>query len=352
MGESETSIRPIKLDLAIIFGFLGGFQLFVTSMLNWIHMSPEHYFLELFPLSVSFGIIVLLGAILLLKDYYSYGGVIILCASIPSLILTSLFHFISGYGEDVIAGALCAMMGGIFALISARKISEPSFSLAHTEPSTRLASIAQEVKSRILRIIGFFIPFVQQIPAFGIYLGLMTAPLIIFLIALFSQFPVNFIEALERIAYDSQRSWGLIFANIITISGFILFLSSLLYLFIKRKQGIIKSGPYRFMRHPQYLGLLLMTLGLTAWSFYILSTYWGVGWLSSPETIALWFAIFAAYLVLAIIEESYLTRTFGEQYITYKMRVPFLLPLKKPTRIDIPLAIMILSLLLFGLIQL
>jgi protein-S-isoprenylcysteine O-methyltransferase Ste14 len=115
---------------------------------------------------------------------------------------------------------------------------------------------------------------------------------------------------------------------------------------------LVTTGPYRFIRHPQYTGFLLFTLGLTAWSYWLLSVTFGVGWLTAEGTIALWYAELCAYIILALIEDAYLSKQFGDQYAAYKRKVPSFLPLGRASRLDLLLSVAVFSLVLFGVIQL
>ena len=209
-------------------------------------------------------------------------------------------------------------------------------------------SIAQKLRSVLLRISGYLIPLVQQIPPLGVYTGLMTLPVISYLVLLFSNFPASIIEALQSFFLMSLFSLG----TIVSIFGFLIALYSTIYLRMHKKDRLVTTGPYRYVRHPQYTGLLLMTIGLTGWSYWILTHTFGVGWLTPEGTIGLWYAELGAYVVLALVEESYLSKEFGNGYATYKSNVPFFIPFGKASRYDIPLSILTLSLILFGVLVL
>jgi protein-S-isoprenylcysteine O-methyltransferase Ste14 len=213
-------------------------------------------------------------------------------------------------------------------------------------------SIGQKVRSAVLTVSGYVIPLVQQIPPLGVYAGLMTLPVILYLVALFSQLPLSFIDAFRAFLEGTVRSPGALLTNAMIVVGLVLVLCSAIYLQWHRKQGLVTTGPYRFIRHPQYTGFLLFTLGLTAWSYWLLSVTFGIGWLTREGTIVLWYAELCVYIVLALIEDSYLSKQFGDGYAAYKRRVPFFLPLGRASRLDILLSITVLSLILFGTIQL
>jgi len=76
---------------------------------------------------------------------------------------------------------------------------------------------------------------------------------------------------------------------------------------------VVKTGAYGRVRHPMYLGILLIYLG------FVLST---LSWIS----FALWVGIFIIYDYLASYEEKNLIRIFGKAYVDYQKRVPKWIP--------------------------
>ena len=108
------------------------------------------------------------------------------------------------------------------------------------------------------------------------------------------------------------------------------------------------------VRNPQYLGMILFTLGLTSWSYYELTQFFGTGFLNPSQTVGVWFAELFAYILLAYIEELYLSKHYGESFINYRKQVPLLIPLLRTNRkiLDILVSIIIPAVLLFALISL
>lgn len=212
--------------------------------------------------------------------------------------------------------------------------------------------ITYKIRSALLKTSGYLIPLLQQIPALGVYVGLMTLPVLLYLIVLFSQYPFNFVVVLVSFFQMSLLSVGSLIANIMVIGGFVLVLYSAIYLHRHKHEGLVTTGPYRYIRHPQYTGFLLLTLGLTSLSYWLLANTFGIGWLTKEATIALWFVQFGAYIALSLIEDSYLSKEIGEEYTVYKKSVPFLLPYGRSTRFDIPVTIGAMSLLLVVIILL
>jgi protein-S-isoprenylcysteine O-methyltransferase Ste14 len=78
---------------------------------------------------------------------------------------------------------------------------------------------------------------------------------------------------------------------------------------------VIDSGVYSHVRHPMYLGLMLILLGFSITTVSILSLF-------------VWIAMFLFLDRMAAYEEHDLTRILGQQYVDYRKRVPKWLPYK------------------------
>lgn len=79
------------------------------------------------------------------------------------------------------------------------------------------------------------------------------------------------------------------------------------------KGALVTDGPYAWVRHPQYTGLFLITIGmLVQWPTII--------------TAATWPVLMAVYYRLARREERDAEAAFGDAYRTYKARVPMFVP--------------------------
>ena len=75
-------------------------------------------------------------------------------------------------------------------------------------------------------------------------------------------------------------------------------------------EGIVTTGVFSKMRHPMYLSLILMYLGL--------AMVWGIVWMLLPALL------FSTLTVLTTIqEEAFLLRRFGHQYGEYMQAVPW-----------------------------
>jgi len=200
----------------------------------------------------------------------------------------------------------------------------------------------ERIRSGFLKVAGYFVPLVQSLPA---WTGLMTLPFAGYLILVFTNLPVN----LPRALFDFFAPFPIL-EKVCVIIGLFILVYSAAYLITKRKGGLVTSGPYRLVRHPQYLGMILLTLGLTSWSVWILNNTFGIGFLSPSQTIGVWFIELFAYVLLAYIEEQHLARNY-DSFENYKSQVPFFIPFLKTNRegLDILISILIPAFLLFGL---
>lgn len=101
-------------------------------------------------------------------------------------------------------------------------------------------------------------------------------------------------------------------------AGLIIYSISLFQLLSHNRKGrtLFTRGFYGVVRHPQYLGIILWTLGF-AISGWRLINYMA------------WLTLSYLYLVLAEYEESELEKTFGQEYLEYKSKVPFITPYLK-----------------------
>ncbi|MFX0061921.1 MAG: methyltransferase family protein [Candidatus Hermodarchaeota archaeon] len=207
-------------------------------------------------------------------------------------------------------------------------------------------SLFLRLRSEILKILGYLVPVFQSMPSLGVWIGVMTVPLISYLVILIISFPVSFPSAIEYFFTNWFSPW-----YAITIIGCLILIYCILYKYIRKKEGFVRTGPYRWVRHPQYLAIILSTIGLTAWSYWLTYTD-GPVFLGPSGTIVLWFVQLFAYVLIAKIEEIHLSSTFKEAYKDYRNQVPYLIPFLRTSReyIDIIVSILLLACLLFGFI--
>lgn len=116
--------------------------------------------------------------------------------------------------------------------------------------------------------------------------------------------------------------WGMYIGFALNLLGGLLILSGwrgIYRSYWSRGEGegeLVTDGIYKYVRHPQYLGFALMTLGLL------------VHWATIP-LLAMWPLLVLQYYRLARKEEEQMEEEFGDEYRAYRKRVPMFIPLPK-----------------------
>jgi protein-S-isoprenylcysteine O-methyltransferase Ste14 len=101
-------------------------------------------------------------------------------------------------------------------------------------------------------------------------------------------------------------------SNMIVLAGIFLIVFGWSRIFGAKDQ-LVTTGIYGRVRHPQYLGFLLLTLGIN----FLWPTF---------STLILWPILALLYYRLAREEEKEIEKKFGEDYREYKNTVPMFIP--------------------------
>ncbi|SJZ78524.1 methyltransferase family protein [Selenihalanaerobacter shriftii] len=81
----------------------------------------------------------------------------------------------------------------------------------------------------------------------------------------------------------------------------------------RSKGGLVTSGIYKYIRHPQYLGIFLLTIGMM------------IQW-PTISTLVMWPILMRSYYKLAKREEKEVLNEFGEEYVEYIKETPAFFP--------------------------
>ncbi|MEM3715627.1 MAG: methyltransferase [Candidatus Bathyarchaeia archaeon] len=122
----------------------------------------------------------------------------------------------------------------------------------------------------------------------------------------------------ENVFLPSLFRWGVVDLSLLA-AGLVFFLAAFIFWLINlsRGGGLITSGVYGVVRHPQYLGIILLTLGVTIRTL-------------RPASLIAWITLLTVYLILASLEEKNLLKIYGEKYVEYSKRTAFIIPYLKP----------------------
>ncbi|OGP29623.1 MAG: isoprenylcysteine carboxyl methyltransferase [Deltaproteobacteria bacterium GWC2_42_11] len=161
--------------------------------------------------------------------------------------------------------------------------------------------------------IAFFVALFTEMYGFPLTIYILTG-------ILGSQYP-----ALNPFSHASGHLWLTFFgggaammtvihiiSNGLTLIGFVIMWNGW-KLIHGAKGGLVKDGPYAYVRHPQYSGLFLIMIGML------------IQW---PTVItALMFPVLVfVYYRLSKREEVEMLKTFGDEYKQYMEKVPMFIP--------------------------
>ena len=176
--------------------------------------------------------------------------------------------------------------------------------------------------------IAVFLAFLALIPvrlrrnwrSHGIYAA--------FIISLFAEmfgFPLSvyFLSGILAMPLLEKDFMFYMYAIGMPVGSLVTFLGVLLIILgwreIYRAKGqLVTRGVYAYLRHPQYLGIILVTGG------------WLIHWPTIPE-IVLWPLLLILYFRLSKREDQYLAERFGKQYSEYAEKIPMLIPRRSGT---------------------
>jgi protein-S-isoprenylcysteine O-methyltransferase Ste14 len=128
------------------------------------------------------------------------------------------------------------------------------------------------------------------------------------------------LRSLDGLLWPHTLTIGL-FADALALAGLVVMLWARVTLgrnwsagvVLKEDHALVTSGPYRFVRHPIYSGLMLLALGWAVWRGRV-GGFWGLALL----VVLFW--------VKARSEEALMIEHFGDAYVQYKTRVKALIP--------------------------
>ncbi|MFX1589883.1 MAG: methyltransferase family protein [Promethearchaeota archaeon] len=183
--------------------------------------------------------------------------------------------------------------------------------------------VRDKISSIFTSILSILIPIFQYVPATAIWFGIMSIPLFTYLMFFFLN-PQIIISDIWFL-FSSHEIY-------IILIGFSFYLYSLIYQLTHRKQ-LIRTGPYKYVRHPQYIALIIMTFGMTLIVFHtspIINFNLSID--SFTFIFIIWIAEVIAYIILAKIEDYSLKAKYRDEYIDYANNVSLMIPFLKLKR--------------------
>jgi protein-S-isoprenylcysteine O-methyltransferase Ste14 len=184
-------------------------------------------------------------------------------------------------------------------------------------------SLKIKLNSILTTISSFLIPVIQYVPCTAIWFGIMSVPLIYYLIFFFHN-PAILISDIAFL-FSSYEIY-------IILIGLVIYIYTLIYQINHRKE-LIQTGPYKYVRHPQYIAIIITTFGMTL-SVFQTSPIISSNLIFDAFTIIflLWIGEVLAYIILAKIEEFALKAKYRDKYLEYVNNVSFMIPFLKLRR--------------------
>jgi protein-S-isoprenylcysteine O-methyltransferase Ste14 len=193
-------------------------------------------------------------------------------------------------------------------------------------------SFAKPQSPRDWRSFGAFSAFIV-----ALFTEMYGFPLTIYLLAgwIQTRYP-----GLDVLSHDAGHLWSTVFgltgdphfgvlhilSNLLIAGGFILLSMAWRILHAAQRQhSLATSGPYAYVRHPQYVGFLTIMFGfLLQWPTVL--------------TVLMFPLLVIMYVRLAHVEENEARRAFGEQYERYAAITPGWVPRFGGTHANAPTA--------------
>ncbi len=127
--------------------------------------------------------------------------------------------------------------------------------------------------------------------------------------------------------YDASIAFSVFMVGaVISVVGLGLFLWALFEMAKRKREGfgLVTTGPYARVRHPQHLGILMFLLPFALTFKYISSYNMGM----RPGDILSWSLMAFMLLAVADWEEFKVAREYGMLYDEYRNTTPFIMPIK------------------------
>jgi protein-S-isoprenylcysteine O-methyltransferase Ste14 len=191
---------------------------------------------------------------------------------------------------------------------------------------------AMAINASVFCLFILFLPFRGQIEwrskgmLAAFFLALFTemfgVPLLIFLLyplgADIRLWDTVGLGQIKESAYYFSNMWPTRAVGVwMTLTGMLLVFFG--WMKIHKSRGLVTSGIYKYIRHPQYTGIFLI---ITGWMFR---------WLN-PLTLVMYPILLILYYKLARKEEKQVLKEYGDAYLIYKESTPMFFPIKRPSR--------------------
>ena len=190
-------------------------------------------------------------------------------------------------------------------------------------------NVSQKIRHLFEALLTVLLFGMQTIFDMGVWMGIMSMPVLPYVwLALTDSNYANAVWFNVEFMLFSKEIWV---GRIIAFIGVAMLLTaSAQFLWSRYKRvELIQSGLYSRIRHPQFMGIIIVTIGLTV----MVATNADYFPRTQFQDMGVWLLQILGYVAIAKYEDWSLLKKFGERYRHYRQRVPFLFPIKNPKRI-------------------
>ena len=171
-----------------------------------------------------------------------------------------------------------------------------------------MSSVSQKIKHIFEALLTVLLFGMQTIYNMGIFFGFMTIPLLpyVWLVLTDNRFANAFWFNVEFMLFASKEIWV---GRIIAFIGVaVLLLAAARFLWSRYKGiGLIQSGLYSRIRHPQFTGIIIITIGLTV----MVATHGSYYPRTKFQDIGVWLLQVFGYIAIAKYEDLSLLKNLG-----------------------------------------
>jgi protein-S-isoprenylcysteine O-methyltransferase Ste14 len=202
-----------------------------------------------------------------------------------------------------------------------------------------LETVYRKVRHALEALTSLTFFLFQYMPLGGPWFGFMFVPLASYIFSMLWLSPDLFKYQLPLLLFSERLMLG----RVVAIAGFVIFLTALIQ-YLTEREKLKTSGLYSIVRHPQYFGMTIMTLGIS------MMCVQHAGF--RPEFLYAWLIQVFGYVLLAGYEERYLLKKYANEFLRYKETVPFILPIPRLHRIHESLLVMMVIIVISFLVTL